>query len=30
MDLGQWAAERYRVAGDKLSEEPGSVVAGDD
>jgi endogenous inhibitor of DNA gyrase (YacG/DUF329 family) len=30
MDLGQWAAERYRVAGDTPSQEPASVPAGND
>jgi endogenous inhibitor of DNA gyrase (YacG/DUF329 family) len=30
MDLGQWAAERYRVAGKTLSEEPSGTFAGED
>jgi endogenous inhibitor of DNA gyrase (YacG/DUF329 family) len=30
MDLGQWAAERYRVAGEKLSDDPVSVPAEQD
>lgn len=28
MDLGQWAAERYRVAGEPINQEPADVPAG--
>lgn len=30
MDLGQWAAERYRVAGEQLNQEPSDGLAGRD
>ncbi|KAB2312532.1 DNA gyrase inhibitor YacG [Betaproteobacteria bacterium SCN2] len=30
MDLGQWAAERYRVAGEPVEQEPADVAAGKD
>lgn len=30
MDLGQWAAERYRVAGAPLNQEPSGIAAGKD
>ncbi len=30
MDLGQWAAERYRVAGELLNQEPADGAAGAD
>ena len=30
MDLGQWAAERYRVPGDRINEEPVETTAGED
>lgn len=30
MDLGLWAAGRYRVAGEPISEEPSGVPAGED
>ncbi len=28
MDLGLWAAERYRVAGEPAEQEPGDGMAG--
>lgn len=28
-DLGQWASERYRVVGEKITEEPVGVQAGE-
>jgi hypothetical protein len=30
MDLGQWAAERYRVAGEAINQEPADTTAGKD
>ncbi len=30
MDLGQWAAERYRVAGEPINPEPADSTAGKD
>ena len=30
MDLGQWAAERYRVAGAPINQEPADNVADKD
>lgn len=30
MDLGQWATERYRVAGEPIDPEPADGVAGKD
>jgi endogenous inhibitor of DNA gyrase (YacG/DUF329 family) len=30
MDLGQWAAERYRVAGGPIEQEPADLAAGKD
>ena len=30
MDLGQWAAERYRVAGEAINQEPADITAGKD
>ncbi len=29
-DLGQWAAERYRVAGEAMEQDPADVAAGKD
>ena len=30
MDLGQWAAERYRVAGESITEEAAGISSGRD
>jgi hypothetical protein len=30
MDLGQWAAERYRVAGEAINPEPADNTTGKD
>jgi endogenous inhibitor of DNA gyrase (YacG/DUF329 family) len=30
MDLGQWAAERYRVAGEATNQEPDDTQSGKD
>ena len=30
MDLGQWAAERYRVAGEAVSDQPAGIPAEQD
>jgi uncharacterized protein len=30
MDLGQWAAERYRVAGEATNQEPADTQSGKD
>lgn len=30
MDLGQWATERYRVAGEPVNPEPADSTAGKD
>lgn len=30
MDLGQWAAERYRVKGEAIDQEPADAAAGKD